>query len=151
MLYILLNLSIFSHPYTLLETTEIRAKALSVDCAIPMKCKCPSCVFNVPPFKSSGLDNISAALRQLLHLVEGQPFSSMMRTVQVDRAELKEYENSIIEHLQRMDQLHPTEATLKLQFLLMQIWNNLYSINTLCYIEPFINSDERFFLMTMID
>lgn len=56
----------------------------------------------------------------------------------VDRDKLKEYEKCIIEHLQRTDHLHPTEATLKLQFLLMQIWSNQYSVNPLCYVEPIV-------------
>lgn len=124
--------------YSLLQPTQLRGKCLAVDCAYLTNCKCSSCTLKLPPFKATGLDGISKSLLDLLNLLQGKPFPMETRVIGADRDKLKEYEKCIIEHLQRTDHLHPTEATLKLQFLLMQIWSNQYSMNPPCYVEPII-------------
>lgn len=71
---------------------------------------------------------MDAALFRLLRLLDGLPQKFVKRVMGVDRTKLDAYEKAIVEHLQRMDNLHPTEATLKLQFFLAQIWNIQYAI-----------------------
>lgn len=83
----------------------------------------------MPPYQSNGLSNIDKSLRQLLNLLQGLPKIYVQRSLSVDRPKMVKFERTIIEHLQRSDSVHPTEATLKLQFLLMQIWNNQHAAN----------------------
>lgn len=114
------------HPLTSLYSTDRRTKMMSAD--FPMKCECVSCTSNFPPFKKLGNDKLDKSLIKLLDLLEGLPQKYEKRVIGVDRAQLDKYEKAIVEHLQRMDDVHPTEATLKLQFLLLQIWGNLYAV-----------------------
>lgn len=83
----------------------------------------------MPPFASNGLANIDGSLRKLLNLLNGLPRIYVQRSLSVDRPKLAEFEKSIIQHLRRTDKLHPTEATLKLHFLLMQIWNVIHAVH----------------------
>lgn len=92
-----------------------------------LRCKCPSCNFRMPPFKSSGLVTTDGSLHELMHL-RGPPDGCVGKCLPVDRNKLENYERSIVKYLQCMDHLHPTEVALKLQFLLMQIWNNQYAV-----------------------
>lgn len=71
---------------------------------------------------------MNASLIPLLNLLEGLPQKFVKRVLNVNRTKLEEYEKSIVEHLQRTNGLHPTEVTLKLQFLLTQIWGNLHAV-----------------------
>lgn len=114
----------FRHPVALLLPTRERASAL-----YPLKCECSSCTANLPPFKSTGLPKIGKTLRQLLNLYQGIQHKYEERRMIVDRQQLEKFEKMVIEYLERTDRLHPTEVTLKLQCLLMQIWNNQYVIN----------------------
>lgn len=83
----------------------------------------------MPPYGSTGTANMDGQLRKLLNLLNGLPRIYVQRSLSVDRPKLAEFEKSIIQHLQRTDNVHPTEATLKLQFLLMQIWNVTYAVH----------------------
>lgn len=93
-----------------------------------LKCECISCSSQFPPFKKCGNVDMDVSLIPLLNLLEGLPQIFAKRVLSVDRTKLEEYEKSIIEHLQRTDALHPTEVTLKLQYLLTQIWDNLHAV-----------------------
>lgn len=80
----------------------------------------------MPPFKSSGKINLDASIRRLLGIFDkpkGADFSK--KCLNVNRAELLRFESSAIKYLLSNEKLHPTAETLLIQFVLMQIWNNL--------------------------
>lgn len=117
----------FRHPIVLMCSPKNRAQRLSTD--YPLECKCVSCKSKMPPFQTNGRVNLDRSLCQLLNLLQGLPKVYVKRSLSVDRPKLAKFETSIIQYLQRTDNSHPTEATLKLQFLLMQIWNTYYAVH----------------------
>lgn len=80
----------------------------------------------MPPYKLSGNVNLDTSVCRLLYMLETPVAEdSSRRSLIVTRKELLEFEKSAIKYLQSNEHLHPTKETLLIQFVLMQIWNNL--------------------------
>lgn len=106
----------------LLKSLEYRQNRLET--IYYFECKCKSCTSGFPPFKSSGEVNLDASICRLLHVFKSDkiPFK---HSLIVNKGEMLKFEQSAIKYLQSNDRIHPTVETLLIQFLLMQIWNNL--------------------------
>lgn len=95
-----------------------------------IECKCFSCTSNYPPYprrlgeKSIDEFKIELDALPLLRTFNGAPNSVYLCD---DIAVLKTMEKFAIRFLQNFERHHPMEKTLKMKFLLTQIWNYLYS------------------------
>lgn len=118
---IFILLCTFRHPAHLMGPSQYRAKMLFDE--FYLQCKCPSCKSNRPPYEWPDLNGLDKRILPLIMPMHRLPGQTISRSVKFDRSKLAEYEKLIIEYLHGMDRQHPNNATLRLQLLLMQIWN----------------------------
>lgn len=85
-------------------------------------CDCISCDVNWPAFNSTGNQTLDVSSCRLLALMDGVPEQNFTKLMPVTREELRLFEKAAVNFLQKNDHLHPTMETMKIQFVLTQIW-----------------------------
>lgn len=90
------------------------------------ECKCKSCISNFPPFTTIGNVNLNVPICRLLSAYIEMPGKNVSEFfLKANKNILLNFEKSAVKFLEDNEHLDPTNETLKIQFMLMLIWNYL--------------------------
>lgn len=96
------------------------ARAMELGPKYHFTCDCISCEIAKP--QATIKQSLDALSSRLLALLDGIPEKDVTKLMPIPQTDLPMFEGAVVTFLRRNNHLHPSMETLKIQFLLTQIW-----------------------------